>query len=238
MSKTRAKAADYDIGTRSIIQTAIGIYCATLLSNDPYAPPVKELEWAKAAWGLACDHHEVKTPHDAVVLKLITARTSHLRGQFKSKAHPAVAAVYGFDTTADANVVEHNRALFLKLKQDSAFIFRCHGDILDDHTGIYMTPAIQQVINAVLFKNKGDDGIQWTKYYNPFPVQGFALTITAIECAINEWETGVCEMIIFKEHEYSGIFRSHLASLDEFDTMTASIELLPRLLQQVYDNGW
>ncbi|KAG6375556.1 hypothetical protein JVT61DRAFT_3120 [Boletus reticuloceps] len=72
VGKTRAKAADYDIGTRSIIQTAIGLYCATLLSNDPYAPPVKELEWAKAAWGLACDHHEVKIPHDAVVLKLVS----------------------------------------------------------------------------------------------------------------------------------------------------------------------
>jgi hypothetical protein len=117
-----------------------------------------------------------------------------------------------------------------------------------------MTPAIQQVINAVLFKNKSDDGIQWAKHYKPFPIVGFALTITAvsfdsykgctahykeqIKCAINEWESGVCDMIMFKEHEYSAVFRSHLASLNDFNTATALIQLLPQLLQQVYDNGW
>lgn len=117
-----------------------------------------------------------------------------------------------------------------------------------------MTPAIQQVINNVLFKNKGDDGIHWAKHYNPFPVVGFALAITAvginpyvvrfthsitqIKCAINEWESGAREMIVFKEHEYSSVFRSHLASLEEFKTVTKSINLLGRILQQVYDNGW
>ncbi|KAG8218027.1 hypothetical protein J3R82DRAFT_6227, partial [Butyriboletus roseoflavus] len=49
-----------------------------------------------------------------------------------------------------------------------------------EHAGVYMTPAIQQVINAVLFKNKGDDSIQWSKYYTPFPIMGFVLTITAV----------------------------------------------------------
>ena len=45
-------------------------------------------------------------------------------------------------------------------------------------------------------------------------------------------------MIVFKEHEYSAVFRSHLASLEEFKTVTVSINLLARILQQVYNNGW
>ncbi|KAN0081508.1 hypothetical protein V8E55_009132 [Tylopilus felleus] len=236
-SKTRAKAGDYDRATRSVIETAIEIYCAMLLGNDPYPVPVKEIEWARAAWDEACHHHHVNTPHDPALLKLITARTCHLRGQFKSKARPIVAAVYGFDTSADASAIGRNRALFQELKQDSAFIFRHRGQSLDEHTGIYMTPAIQQVINAVLFKNKNDDGIRWGRYYKPFPIVGFALTITAIECAINEWESGVREMIVFKEHEYSTVFGKHLGSLDEFNTMTASIGLLMKLLQRVYNHG-
>ncbi|KAG8220595.1 hypothetical protein J3R82DRAFT_2817, partial [Butyriboletus roseoflavus] len=109
------------------------------------------------------------------------------------------------------------------------------------------------VINAVLFKNKNDDGIHWAKYYTPFSVAGFALTITAIcfksykgsityykqqiECAINEWESGICKMNVFKKHEYAVVFRSHLASLDEFKNITTSIGLLMKLLQQVYSNG-
>lgn len=76
--KMRAKAADYDIGTRSVIQTAIGIYCANLLCNDPYPPPVKEIEWAKAAWEKACGHHQVNILHDAVILKLVNISLSYM----------------------------------------------------------------------------------------------------------------------------------------------------------------
>ena len=64
---------------------------------------------------------------EIILLYQITARTSHLRGQFKSKARTVVVAVYGFDTSADDNAIEHNRALFMELKQDSAFIFRVCG---------------------------------------------------------------------------------------------------------------
>ena len=117
-----------------------------------------------------------------------------------------------------------------------------------------MSPAIQQVVNAVLFKNKNDDGIRWARYYKPFPVAGFTLTITVvrfdlyegrvthyieqIECAINEWESGVREMIVFKEHEFSSVYKKHFDSLEEFKTMTALIGLLTKLLQQVHNDGW
>ena len=79
IGKTRPKAADYDIGTRSIIQMAIGIYCSTLLCNDPYAPRVKELEWAISAWDLACCHLQVDSfPHDPVVMKLVSISLSYI----------------------------------------------------------------------------------------------------------------------------------------------------------------
>ncbi|KAG8220254.1 hypothetical protein J3R82DRAFT_1298 [Butyriboletus roseoflavus] len=71
MGETHAKATDYDMGTQSIIQTAIGIYCATLLCNNPYTPPVKEIKWARAAWNKACCHHHVNVPHDIALLKLV-----------------------------------------------------------------------------------------------------------------------------------------------------------------------
>lgn len=131
---------------------------------------------------------------------------------------------------------------------------KTRGESLVNHTGIYLTPAIQQVVNEVLFKNKTDDGIRWSKYYEDFPLAGFALAITAvgftrmagtlltstfqIECAINEWEGSVREMIMFKEHEYSSVFRSHLTSLQEFQTMTVSSGQVKKILRDVYNNGW
>ena len=65
------------------------------------------------AWSL----HELTLPFQ------ITVRTCNLQGQFKLKACPIVAAVYGFDTSADASAIKRNRALFQELKQDSVFIF-------------------------------------------------------------------------------------------------------------------
>lgn len=73
----KAKASDYDRGTRSVIETAIEFYCATLLCNDPYAQPVKEMDWARVAWDKARLHHQVTIPHDIVILKLVSLSLSY-----------------------------------------------------------------------------------------------------------------------------------------------------------------
>ncbi|KAI6027783.1 hypothetical protein PISMIDRAFT_118422, partial [Pisolithus microcarpus 441] len=61
------------------------------------------------------------------------------------------------------------------------------GSSLDEHTGLYTNPAIQQVINEVLFKNKSDDAIKWGKYYDPFPCVAFALALTAVGFTLSKY---------------------------------------------------
>ncbi|KIK17207.1 hypothetical protein PISMIDRAFT_15275 [Pisolithus microcarpus 441] len=159
----------------------------------------------------------------------ITAWSMHVCGQFKSKAQPIVTTTFSFETSADKGVQTRNHLLVSKLKQDSAFIFCVHGSSVDEHTGLYTNPMIQQIINEVLFKNKSDNAIKWGKYYNPFP---------KIECAIDEWTLGSHEMISFKEDEYSGVFNSRLASLDKFSKAVGKLDLLKKLLEQVYSTRW
>ncbi|KAI6017732.1 hypothetical protein PISMIDRAFT_14852 [Pisolithus microcarpus 441] len=211
VNKGWPKAADYKLDVHTILETAIEIYCAILLMENPFPTSIQEVEWAKKAWTLAGHHHNTKLTHDGGILKLITARSMHIHGQFKSKAHPIVATTFGFETSAEKGVQMRNRLLVSELKQDSAFIFCVHGSSIDEHTSLYTNPAIQQIINEVLFKNKSDDAIKWGKYYNPFPQVAFALTLTAIECAIDEWTLDSHEMISFKEDDYSGVFNSTYA---------------------------
>lgn len=134
------------------------------------------------------------------------ARTSHIRGQFKSKARPIVATIFGFETSTARVVQDQNRDLVEKLKQNSSFIYRVsvlsfvptqpnklccektRGKTLEDHDGIYQNKGIQQLINEVLFKNKADDGITWMRYYKPFPVVAFALALTAVRGNITGYE--------------------------------------------------
>ncbi|KAI6023529.1 hypothetical protein PISMIDRAFT_114802, partial [Pisolithus microcarpus 441] len=221
-----------------ILKTAIEIYCAMLLMENPFPTSVHKVGWAKKAWTQACHHHNNKLAHDGGILKLIMARSTHIRGQFKSKAHPIIVTTFGFETSADKGVQAKNCLLVSELKQDLAFIFCAWGSSLDEHTSLYTNPVIQQVVNKVLFKNKLDDGIKWGKYYNPFPPVAFALTLMAIKCAIDEWASGLCEMISFKEDDYFGVFNSHLISLDEFSKAAGKLDLLKKVLKQVYDTRW
>ncbi|KAI6024221.1 hypothetical protein EDC04DRAFT_2606585 [Pisolithus marmoratus] len=60
-----------------------------------------------------------------------------------------------------------------------------------------------------------NDGIKWGKYHNPFPQVAFALVLTV-------------------EDDYLGVFNSHLTSLDEFSKVAGDLDLLKKLLEQVY----
>ncbi|KIK11256.1 hypothetical protein PISMIDRAFT_123020 [Pisolithus microcarpus 441] len=135
-NKGRPKVADYDSDVRAVLETAIEIYCAILLMENPFPTSVQEVDWAKNAWSLAGHHHNIKLSHDGGILKLVSSS-------------------------------------------------------LDEHTGLYTNPAIQQVINEVLFKNKSDDGIKWAKYYNPFPRVAFALALTAVGSVITKYTTSL-----------------------------------------------
>ena len=68
-------------------------------------------------------------------------------------------------------------------------------------------------------------------------IHSHALTLQKIECVLNEWTTGRCELIHFKEDQYKGAFDQHLKTLNYFHQKTCEMDILPRMLQQVYDNG-
>ncbi|KAI6102813.1 hypothetical protein F5141DRAFT_1217343 [Pisolithus sp. B1] len=237
MSKGWLKAANYESDVQAILKTAIEIYCVILLTENPFPTSVQEVDWAKKAWTLACHHHNTKLAHDGGILKLIIAWSTHIHGQFKSKACPIVATSFGFEMSADKGVQTKNCLLVSELKQDLAFIFHVQGSSLDEHTSLYTNPVIQQVINEVLFKNKSDNAIKWEKYYNLFPQVAFALALIAIKCAIDEWASSSHEMITFKEDDCSSVFSGHLTSLNEFNQAAGELDLLKKLLKQVYSTG-
>ncbi|KAF8141126.1 hypothetical protein EV363DRAFT_1097146, partial [Boletus edulis] len=234
----RPKAGDYDAATRTLLQTAIQIFCSILLTDDPFPSTAQEEKWALSAWEIARSHHKVNIDHNPALIRLITARTSHLRGQFKARARSIVMNpnTYSFLSGQGEDGIKGNRALVAELKKASAFIYVVRLSI-ERHVGIYANPAIQQVINEVLFKHANNDGIRWARYYSPFPRVGFALTLTVIECAIDEWAMGVRQNVTFRKEDYSDVFTSHMNALNEFDEVASRYNLLPTILQQVFDNG-
>lgn len=70
-TKGRPKAGNYELATRQILLTAIEIYCAILLTEIPFPTSSQEIDWAKGAWQMACQHHSSNIDHDATLLKLV-----------------------------------------------------------------------------------------------------------------------------------------------------------------------
>ncbi|KAF8443743.1 hypothetical protein L210DRAFT_861811, partial [Boletus edulis BED1] len=218
------KASDYDPKTCLILNTTIYLYHVLLLTDNSFPEAHVELEYAKEAWDMSSKYHKsTDITLDAGLVSLITTRSSNLRGEFKSKAQAIVTTAYGFELSDATAVKENNRERVTELKSKS--------ELHPCRAGIYQHKAIQQIINEVLFKNKGDEGIKWMEYYNPFPRVGFALMLMAIECAIDEWSTGKRELIHFKEDMYKCVFNQHLKMLDYFHQQTSKMDILPKMLQ-------
>lgn len=53
------------------------------------------------------------------------------------------------------------------------------GQNVDEHTGIYQAPILGDLVNAVWYSSSTADGVVINEY-DPFPIVGFALVLTAV----------------------------------------------------------
>ncbi|KAG2352339.1 hypothetical protein BDR07DRAFT_1314092, partial [Suillus spraguei] len=101
--------------------------------------------------------------------------------------------------------------------------------------GIYKTGLIQSTVNDMWFANRNDEGVIHSKYFDPFPVETLALVLTAIDCCIDKWITGVKEDIKFSSATYSPIYLVHLNSLQRFNKHTSAYKLLGKISGDILD---
>ncbi|KAG2108840.1 hypothetical protein BD769DRAFT_1392651 [Suillus cothurnatus] len=67
------------------------------------------------------------------------------------------------------------------------------------------------------------------------PIEVIALTLTAIECCIDEWLQGIKEDIKFTAATYGSVYQTHLSSLQHFNECTAPYKLLTRIRENLHD---
>ncbi|KAF7968707.1 hypothetical protein HWV62_29668 [Athelia sp. TMB] len=234
-SNGRPKAADYEPSVRAILSTAWKKYRGHLSTDTPYPDAMLEITWAKAAWNESCEELHTPIIYNSEILKMITARGSHLRGEAKTKLRPYIPGEYGFQTSNKQSIIDKNVAIYRKLKDDFTFYYKSRG--ANGNEGIYGAGIIQQGVNVIFFNDKKDEGVLFPEFYKPFPEVALALILTAIECCIDEWNTGSQILKKFTSEEYSTIFDEHMRNLTDFDLHTKEYGLLPKLLSRLYDNG-
>ncbi|KAG0698832.1 hypothetical protein DFH29DRAFT_809820, partial [Suillus ampliporus] len=196
------KASNFDDVTKGLLTTATSIYRCLVVTRAPFPETlIIETKLAKDAWHEASNMAEHTIQLTPSLIKMMTRRTSHVRGELKTKMCILTASFFGFHASRSILAIKQNRDLAESLEEGSRFVFKDW----EMKCGIYKTRLIQSVINDMWFANRSDEGIVYAKYFDPLPVQTIALILTAIECCIDEWMTGVKEDIKFSLVAYSPV---------------------------------
>ncbi|KAG1867249.1 hypothetical protein DFJ58DRAFT_911671 [Suillus subalutaceus] len=160
--------------------------CCLVVTRAPFPETlIIETKLAKDAWREACNMAELTIQLTPSLVKMMTRCTSQVRGELKTKMRTLTALFFGFRASRSIPAIKQNRDLAESLKEGS------------------QPGLIQEAMNHMWFANRCDEGIVHAKYFDPLPVQTIALILTAIECCIDEWMTGLKEDIKFSSLAYS-----------------------------------
>lgn len=229
---SRVKVADFDDVSKDILVTAISIFRCLIVTQAPFPDSIAdETMLGKEAWHEACQLKGINIKLTPLAIKMLLKRTSHVRGELKTKMRSLTRIFFGFRSSESRDVIRQNRDLAESLKNGSSFVFKDW----TTKTGIYKTDLLQDGINIMWFANRSDEGIVYNQYFNPMPIKVIALMLTAIECCIDEWMQGVKEDIKFTALAYGSVYNNHLTSLQRFDERTAPYKLFERICDNLHD---
>ncbi|KAH7920043.1 hypothetical protein BV22DRAFT_1021966, partial [Leucogyrophana mollusca] len=126
-----------------------------------------------------------------------------------------------------------NRQRVEDLKENNLFAYR---DV-DARKGLYKAEILQSGTNDMWFANRHDEGVIYHQYFDPMPVETIALVLTATECCIDEWATGIKEDIKFTAAAYADVYKAHLKCLLKFGEHTRKYDLLGKIRRDLYINA-
>ncbi|KAG1842605.1 hypothetical protein F4604DRAFT_1544487, partial [Suillus subluteus] len=214
------RAGDFDEVTKDVLTTATSIYRCLVVTETPFPKSLLiETKLAKHAWREASNVAGLTVQHWS------KWRTSHVRGELKTKMCGLTASFFGFWESCSIAAIQANRDLAEALKEGASFVFKDW----EMKSGIYKSDLMQSGINDMWFANHIDEGIVYASYFDPLPVKLIALVLTVVKCCIDEWATGVREDIKFAVVSYSPVYLVHLESLQQFEERTAAYKLLGKI---------
>ncbi|KAI5989443.1 hypothetical protein EDC04DRAFT_2588370, partial [Pisolithus marmoratus] len=223
-------AKDYDEVTQEFMTATIRDYCACLCAQSPMPDHGQETALLAASWAKASQVTGVNLACTPNLSNLVTSCSLQVCGKLKAKLCPLVEAMFGFHSSQSKLAVKKNRSLAEALKEGTNFAFKVN-------RGFLKAPLIQKIINTMWFANKHDEGIMYPEHFKLFPYLTLALVLTAIECCIDEWATGKWGDISFTMQEYHLVYDSYVKCLQDFDSATKAVGVLPTICSRIYKVG-
>ncbi|KAJ7728991.1 hypothetical protein B0H14DRAFT_3718746 [Mycena olivaceomarginata] len=112
-----ARAKDYDSMTQEIVSTAVTYFRCLLATEDAFPDHTSETHLLTLAWTMARQEHKLAMDMTPDIAKLITSRTSQMRGELKTKVSALVELTFGFESGQNKCNVRKNRQLVEDLKE-------------------------------------------------------------------------------------------------------------------------
>ncbi|KAF8239887.1 hypothetical protein L208DRAFT_1385513 [Tricholoma matsutake] len=173
------------------------------------------------AWEEACQRIwldlSMLTPS---IAKLITR-------ELKTKIWPLVETFYGFKSGHNHKIIVKNCQIAEELKDGHTFVYKITHAELAERRGLYQSKLIQKVINAMWFRNKQDEGITYSSYFNPFTILALALVLMAKHTGKHD----ILANILLKIYN-QGRFHSGAQPLSMADCPTISNDVFAAALKQ------
>ncbi|KAH9008012.1 hypothetical protein EDB84DRAFT_151634 [Lactarius hengduanensis] len=141
-----------------------------------------------------------------------TRLRTRLCDEMKPRLATLVETMYHFKTSQAHASISYNAGRAQELLRNLNFIYP------EPRTGrdLYRHPIIQRAIDATWFRNKDDVGVVNHEQFSPMPISIIAITLTVIECCIDEWSDGTQRDYNWDDAKFQTVYDSHLSLLVDF----------------------
>ncbi|GJJ15828.1 hypothetical protein Clacol_010106 [Clathrus columnatus] len=172
-----AKGTDVPYDLQGLLKLSIADYCSMIATHCPFPDLTECHAHAQAALTRSSNLLRIAIKDEEsynTLVNLLLPRASHMCGELRMKLTPLVASNYGFKLPVSENVEYMNRELVKMLLFKDAFLFQEP----NRRHGLYSNPILQIAINEMWFQNDRDEGVKFSKYFNPIPFPVIALIFT------------------------------------------------------------
>ncbi|KAJ7661007.1 hypothetical protein B0H17DRAFT_954003, partial [Mycena rosella] len=240
----RPRAKDYDDTAQELISIANTWYRCLLATQDAFPGSTAEPEMVNLAWDRACEELKVAVRLTPDIAKLIMRRGSQMRGELKTKVRALVELIFGFESGQNKKIIRKNRQQAEDLKEGMGYSYKVthllqeFPDVAAQRKGIFKGPIIQKSTNSMWFNSRRDEGAMHPELFGPrLPKPTLALVLTAIECSVDEWASGIKTDVPFTAADYRSVYLEHIRVLEEFEKATAPRRILDNILTRLHNIG-
>jgi len=135
--------------------------------------------------------------------------------EMKPNVATLVETLYHFSTSQAPDSLRSNRERSQMLLRNMNFVYPEPRDGGKRHRP-YRHSIVQRAINVAWFRTRDDVGVVNHEHFSPMPVPIIAITLTVVECCIDEWSSGMRQDSSWDDEKFQAVYTSHVSSLFDF----------------------